>query len=684
MIELLKELCLLDGVSGNEDAVRNYIAARARPYADDIRVDAIGNLIVFKKGAVSAPNALMIAAHTDEVGVMVTHITDQGYLKFDFVGGVDRRVVIGKPVTVGEKKVPGVIGLKAVHMTTKAERAKSPKVDELYIDIGAKDKESAEKMARVGDYGAFVSDAVGFGNGLLKAKAIDDRLGCAVMLKLLEEDLPMDVTFAFTAQEEVGTRGAFGAAFSVHPETALVLETTTAADIPSVDRAKRVCYVGKGPVILQIDSSTIYDRALFEELRALAEGNGLPWQTKELIAGGNDAKAIQRTREACGYAPCPLRCGISTPPAVWRACGTVKIFCGWPGFLSKAGRKPLREEIEMELLNTLRTLCTTFGPSGQEKEIASVIAALAAPYVDEISRDVLGNLIVHKKGSGPKVMFAAHMDSIGLMVTHITDEGFLRVGKLGGISPRDMLGIPVRFQNGVMGMVYEDDELGDVKREMGHLFIDIGAKNAEEARERVQVGDAAVFAAFTNQSGHALISPYLDNRVSCLALLWAMELLEETDNDLYFVFTTQEEVGTRGAQTAAYAIDSDYAVIADVTIADDLPGSKHTCSSKCGGGAAIKVMDSLVICHPEMVDMLKKLAEEKQIPFQMDVISGGGTDGGPIHKSRAGVFTGGVSVPCRNTHCPQEVAYAEDVEAVARLLAAFAAKKLPRADALRG
>ena len=327
----------------------------------------------------------------------------------------------------------------------------------------------------------------------------------------------------------------------------------------------------------------------------------------------------------------------------------------------------------MELLNTLRTLCTTFGPSGQEKEIASVIAALAAPYADEISRDVLGNLIVHKKGSGPKVMFAAHMDSIGLMVTHITDEGFLRVGKLGGISPRDMLGIPVRFQNGVMGMVYEDDELGDVKREMGHLFIDIGAKNAEEARERVQVGDAAVFAAFTNQSGHALISPYLDNRVSCLALLWAMELLEETDNDLYFVFTTQEEVGTRGAQTAAYAIDSDYAVIADVTIADDLPGSKHTCSSKCGGGAAIKVMDSLVICHPEMVDMLKKLAEEKQIPFQMDVISGGGTDGGPIHKSRAGVFTGGVSVPCRNTHCPQEVAYAEDVEAVARLLAAFAA-----------
>lgn len=297
MMELLKELCLLDGVSGNEDAVRDYIIERVKPYADDLRVDPIGNLIVFKKGAVSAPNALMIAAHMDEVGIMVTHITDQGYLKFDFVGGIDRRVVIGKPVAIGEKKVPGVIGLKAIHMTTKAEREKSPKVDELYIDIGAKDKESASRLVSLGDYGAFVSDAVEFDAGMFKAKAIDDRLGCAVMLKLLEEDLSMDVTFAFTAQEEVGTRGAFGAAFSVHPEVALVLETTTAADIPSVDKAKRVCYAGKGPVILQIDSSTIYDRGLFEELRELAEENGIPWQTKELIAGGNDAKAIQRTRE---------------------------------------------------------------------------------------------------------------------------------------------------------------------------------------------------------------------------------------------------------------------------------------------------------------------------------------------------------------------------------------------------
>lgn len=338
----------------------------------------------------------------------------------------------------------------------------------------------------------------------------------------------------------------------------------------------------------------------------------------------------------------------------------------------------------MEVLKTLERLCAAFGPSGQENEVAKVIEDLARPYADEITRDAMGNLTVHKKGNGPKVMFAAHMDSIGLMATYINDEGFIRVGRLGGVSPREMLGTPVRFQNGVMGAVYEDDGLEDAKREMGHLFVDIGARNAEEAKKRVQVGDAAVFATPTYQSGHALISPYLDNRVSCLALLWAMELVGKSGNDLYFVFTTQEEVGLRGAQTAAYAIDPDYAVVADVTVGDDLPGSKHTCSSKCGGGAAIKVMDSSVICHPEMVTMLRELAQEKNIPFQMDVISDGGTDGGSIHKSRAGVVTGGVSVPCRGIHCPQEAAWLEDVEATAKLLAAFAEKELPRAEELRG
>lgn len=296
MLELLKELCGLNGVSGAEDPVRNFIQTQAQPYADSLRSDALGNLIVFKRGKKSNENKLLLAAHMDEVGVIVTRITEEGFLKFDFVGGVDRRVAIGKPVVLGENEIPGLIGLKAIHLVSREEEEKVPKTDALYIDIGAKDREEAEKLVPPGTYGSFVGPPQEFGQGFLKAKAIDDRIGCAIMLELLKEDLPLDVTFAFTAQEEVGTRGAFGSAFSVSPEVALVLETTTAADLPGVEGARRVCAPGKGPVISYMDGATIYDRDLFENLRRLAEEHGIPWQTKEYIAGGNDARTIQRSR----------------------------------------------------------------------------------------------------------------------------------------------------------------------------------------------------------------------------------------------------------------------------------------------------------------------------------------------------------------------------------------------------
>ena len=296
MLELLKELCRLNGVSGAEDPVRNFIQTQAQPYADSLRSDALGNLIVFKRGKKSTGNKLLLTAHMDEVGVIVTRITEEGFLKFDFVGGVDRRVAIGKPVVLGENEIPGLIGLKAIHLVSSEEEKKVPKTDALYIDIGAKDREEAEKLVPPGTYGSFVGPPQEFGQGFLKAKAIDDRIGCAIMLELLKEDLPLDVTFAFTAQEEVGTRGAFGTAFSVSPEVALVLETTTAADLPGVEGARRVCAPGKGPVISYMDGATIYDRDLFENLRRLAEEHGIPWQTKEYIAGGNDARTIQRSR----------------------------------------------------------------------------------------------------------------------------------------------------------------------------------------------------------------------------------------------------------------------------------------------------------------------------------------------------------------------------------------------------
>ena len=296
MLEELKTLCRLSGVSSHEDDVRAYILEQARPHADEIRVDPLGNLIVFKRGAVSAPNHLMLCAHMDEVGLMVDRIHDDGTLGFQFVGGVNRQVVIGKPVYLGKSRVPAVVGMKPVHLTTAEERKSVPKTRDLYLDLGVDTREEAQALVSLGDVGVFFDDIQEFGNGLIKAKAIDDRVGCAVLLALLREELPVDVTFVFTVQEELGTRGAFGAAFSVHPKYALVVEGTTAADVPETEHGNWVCRVGDGAVIPYMDRSTIYARGLYDLLRDLAEEHGIPWQTKAYISGGTDAKAVQRSR----------------------------------------------------------------------------------------------------------------------------------------------------------------------------------------------------------------------------------------------------------------------------------------------------------------------------------------------------------------------------------------------------
>ncbi len=326
----------------------------------------------------------------------------------------------------------------------------------------------------------------------------------------------------------------------------------------------------------------------------------------------------------------------------------------------------------MDLLKTLQALNVCHGPAGDEAEVADVLEKLAMPFVDECRRDTMGNLIAHKKGSGSRVMFAAHMDSIGCIVTHIEKEGFLRFCKVGGLHAPDLLATPVRFKNGVRGVICLNESVEPKDVTLDDLYIDIGAHDADEAGAMVKIGDTAVYDTPTYAAGDRIVSPYMDNRISCVVLLMAMEELQNSDNDLYFVFTTQEEVGLRGAKTAAYAIDPDYGIAVDVTVSADALGSKHTGSSKLGGGAAIKVMDTSVICHPQMVAKLETLAKERGIDAQMDIIKTGGTDAGSIHISRMGVLTGGISIPCRYIHSPQEMVDRGDVEACARLVAAFA------------
>lgn len=330
----------------------------------------------------------------------------------------------------------------------------------------------------------------------------------------------------------------------------------------------------------------------------------------------------------------------------------------------------------MELFERIQKLNAAHGPSGDEGGIRAVIEAMAAPYADEVRADTMGNLIVHKAGQGPKVMFAAHMDSIGFIVTHIEEEGFLRVGKLGGISPKEVVYTPVRFQNGVRGCFVPEEKADFGKLKLDECYLDIGARNEAEAKKLVRVGDTAVYDTPIFQSGENIISPYLDNRVSCAILLGALERIPNSPNDLYFVFTVQEEVGLRGSKTAAWAIQPDYAVAVDVTDVDDTPGSEKSGTVQLGKGAAIKVMDSSVICHPAMVRMLDETAREADIPTQRDILRAGGTDAGAIHITGAGVLTGGISVPCRYVHTPVETASLEDCEACIRLTAAFARRAL--------
>lgn len=336
MIELMKELCALPGPSGCEDAVRAFVLKRVKPFADEIRTDAIGNVMVFRKGRKALDRPVAVCAHMDEVGVIIKKITEDGMLKFGFVGGVDPRVVIGRPVRFGD--VPGVIGIKAVHLTTAAERRTMPKTKNLYIDIGATSRAAAEKLVSLGDYGVFDSAVVEFGDGLIKAKAIDDRVGCAALLRLLEDEPPVDTWFCFTVQEETGLRGAASMAFALDPGFAMVLEGTTAADLAEVKGADAVCRVRGGVVLPFMDGATIYDAALFELLRDACIRRGIPWQTKTRVAGGTDAGRIHRSRagvRVCAAAA-PVRY-IHSPSSVAAKADCEAVLAAARAFLEELG-----------------------------------------------------------------------------------------------------------------------------------------------------------------------------------------------------------------------------------------------------------------------------------------------------------------------------------------------------------
>lgn len=307
MKELLKQLCELDGVPGYEDEVREFIEKEAAPYATSMEVDPVGNLIVFKKGAKARKRPLLLMAHMDEVGFLVKDITEDGMLKLAPAGGIDPRVLIGRRMRVGDKKIPGIISLKAIHLTTPEERKDAPGINSLYIDIGCTDKKQAEALVMRGDPAMFDSKFLDLGIDCVKAKAIDDRVGCAVMLELLKQDLPYDTYFAFVVAEEIGSRGATVAAQRVAPGCVVAIEGTTAADMPDVAPHKQSTVQRQGAVVSLMDKGTVYNRPFREKVLAEADAQGVKWQYRKSANGGTDA----RVGTTCGSAA--IAFGLAAP-----------------------------------------------------------------------------------------------------------------------------------------------------------------------------------------------------------------------------------------------------------------------------------------------------------------------------------------------------------------------------------
>lgn len=313
---LLKELTCLNGAAGDEDAVRDYILSNIRPLADLVEVDNMGNVIALKRGE-SNSKKIMLSAHMDEVAMMVTAIKDDGTLKFSDVGGIDARILMGQKVVVGSNKINGVIGAKPIHMQDKTERVTPLKEKNLYIDIGTSKKEETSEEVKLGEYVYFDSDYVEFGDNRIKAKALDDRVGCAILMEVLKKRYPFDVYVCFTVQEEVGLRGSIVTANKICPDVALVVEGTTCSDVHNVRAGDYSTVLGDGVALTIMDRTTIVDKNLLHYLEKVATENNIKFQYKKTVSGGNDAGSIQRSGRGIRVASISVPCRyIHSPVSV--------------------------------------------------------------------------------------------------------------------------------------------------------------------------------------------------------------------------------------------------------------------------------------------------------------------------------------------------------------------------------
>ncbi|MBN2362857.1 M42 family metallopeptidase [candidate division WOR-3 bacterium] len=313
--------------------------------------------------------------------------------------------------------------------------------------------------------------------------------------------------------------------------------------------------------------------------------------------------------------------------------------------------------------NIAEKFTQVYGPSGNENKIRKTIESEIKSFVDEIHTDNLGNLIARKKGPGKKILFAAHMDEIGVIVNYADEKGFLRFAPLGGVYPMIAAGQRVVFEDGTQGVVgceSRDITPGTIPP-LSKMYIDIGAKDRKEALAKIRIGDKAGFSNGFSVNGQRWISKAMDDRIGCAVIADAIKKIKKPVNDLYFVFTVQEEVGLRGAKTSAYAIDPALAVAVDVTGTGDTPKG-FTMSVEMGKGPGLKIMDASIVVTEKMKSYMRETAEKRDIPYQNEILVFGGTDAGAFSMTRSGIHSGCISVPSRYIHSPSEMVDSSDVE----------------------
>ncbi|HZW04858.1 MAG TPA: M42 family metallopeptidase [Anaerolineaceae bacterium] len=317
----------------------------------------------------------------------------------------------------------------------------------------------------------------------------------------------------------------------------------------------------------------------------------------------------------------------------------------------------------------IQKLVETTAPSGYETAVRDLVRREIEPLADEITVDALGNLIARKgskAGNGLRIMLDAHMDEIGVIVTHVDENGFVRFTTIGGVYARMLIGGRVKFLDGTPGVIGgEQLESNDKVHPFDRLFIDVGATSRADCP--VKVGDIAAFDRPFVDMGDRMVAKAMDDRIAVAVLIEVMRRLSDGPNEIYFVFSTQEEVGPRGAVTAAYSIDPDLGIAVDVTMTGDTPKARRMDVS-LGKGPAIKVRDAGMLADPRIVRWMADTAERLEIPFQLEILEGGTTDARAIQLTRAGVPSGCVSIPCRYVHSPSEMVDRQDVENTVRLV----------------